>query len=491
MLKYLGDEHFSMKRSERGQSEVIGVVLLLGITIAAVTVTVATGSAALGLVTDEARSASVENGMSQLSSQSSLVALGGTDARRFDLGSVDGGQLRLDEEAGRVEVRIENGTDVTTTYNGSIGTLEYVGDRRNIAMQGGGVWAMEGGRGRMISPPEYHYRGETLTFPIVRLIGDESSPASGTGVVRRTAGDAGEVTETANPLRSGTVVVEVESEYYEGWYDFFTRRADGTVTKDDGNQTTTARLVVPEEVSFDRTLAVGQPDGYSHKGSWKGELSESEYVEGVSSPSPGPLIESSIESAADDNDNTPCVTSSGFDNCGTLRAGTYFINGDATVDGDLDFNTTDGNITVVVDGDFDVGNSELTVVDGSDNGVKYYVNGSIDFQGDGYVGTANGDIEAKRNQFYVSEGFLDGSQGDGTPTIEAIVYAPNADVVTKGNPTLRGAFVTRTLETGGSASVEYDPDLAEVEIRIAGGAGQNSITYLHVSENVVEVDFDR
>jgi len=247
-----------MKRSERGQSEVIGVVLLLGITIAAVTVTVATGSAALGLVTDEARSASVENGMSQLSSQSSLVALGGTDARRFDLGSVDGGQLRLDEEAGRVEVRIENGTDTITTYNGSIGTLEYVGDRRNVAMQGGGVWAMEGGRGRMISPPEYHYRGETLTFPIVRLIGDESSPTSGTGIVRRTANDPGAVTETANPLRNGTVVVEVESEYYEGWYDFFTRRADGTVTKDDANQTTTARLVVPEEVSFDRTLAVSE-----------------------------------------------------------------------------------------------------------------------------------------------------------------------------------------------------------------------------------------
>lgn len=175
-----------MKRSERGQSEVIGVVLLLGITIAAVTVTVATGSAALGLVTDEARSASVENGMSQLSSQSSLVALGGTDARRFDLGSVDGGQLRLDEEAGRVEVRIENGTDTITTYNGSIGTLEYVGDRRNVAMQGGGVWAMEGGRGRMISPPEYHYRGETLTFPIVRLIGTSrrprAEPASSAGL---------------------------------------------------------------------------------------------------------------------------------------------------------------------------------------------------------------------------------------------------------------------------------------------------------------------
>ena len=62
-----------MNSGERAQSEVIGVVLLLAIMIAAVTVTVATGGAALGFVTDDARSSSVENGMSQLSSQSSLV----------------------------------------------------------------------------------------------------------------------------------------------------------------------------------------------------------------------------------------------------------------------------------------------------------------------------------------------------------------------------------------------------------------------------------
>ncbi|MDZ5810109.1 hypothetical protein U4E84_01905 [Halorubrum sp. AD140] len=482
-----------MNSGERAQSEVIGVVLLLGITIAAVTVTVATGGAALGLVTDEARSSSVENGMSQLSSQSSLVALGETDARRFDLGSVDGGQLRLDEDAGRVAVRIERPNETVETYNGSIGTLEYVGEDRTVALQGGGVWAAQNGQGRMISPPEYHYRGSTLTFPVVRLTGDESAPSSGTGVVRRAPGDPDAVDAPDNPLQNGTVVVEVQSDYYEGWYDFFSQRADGDVTKDDANRTTTARLVVPDEVGFERTLTVGQSDGYSHRGNEKKELRESEYMEGVSNPSPDSLIASEVESAADENDNddASCVTSSGFEDCGTLGAGTYYVDGEATVDGDVDFNTTDGNITVVVDGDMNVGNSELTVLDDSDNGVKYYVNGSLDFQGDGYVGTASEDIEAERNQFYVAEGFLDGSQGDGNPTIEAIVYAPNADVVTKGNPTLRGAFVTRTLETQGNAKVEYDPDLAGKEITITGGAGENPITYLHVSENVVEVDFDR
>ncbi|EMA56979.1 DUF7289 family protein [Halorubrum kocurii] len=482
-----------MSHSERGQSEVIGVVLLLAITIGAVGVTVATGSAALGLVTDEARSASVENGMSQLSSQSSLVALGETDARQFDLGSVDGGELRLDESAGRVEVRIENETETTTTYNGSIGTLEYVGDRRTVAMQGGGVWATEGGRGRMISPPEYHYRGETLTFPIVRLTGTESSPASGTGVVRRTEGGPDGVTETENPLRNGTVVVEVQSEYYEGWYDFFTQRADGTVTKDDANRTTTARLVVPEEVSFDRTLAVSKTDGYSHSGKKENELSEGDYVEGERFPSPESLIADQIAAAEGDNDNgtESCVVASGFDGCettgsGAVGSGVYYFGGDADVTGDLTFNTTDGDVVVAVDGDFDIGENDVTVEDGTNN-VTYYINGSLDMQGDPTVSVDS----ASRNVFYVNEGFLDGSGGDGSPTLEGVVYAPNADVETNGNPTLRGAFITNSLSTKGNAKVEYDESLKGQEIRITGGSGQNPITYLHVSENVVEVDFDR
>ena len=119
--------------------------------------------------------------------------------------------------------------------------------------------------------------------------------------------------------------------------------------------------------------------------------------------------------------------------------------------------------------------------------VTYYINGSLDMQGNPTVSVDS----AGRNVFYVNGGFLDGSGGDGNPTIEAIVYAPNADVVTKGNPTLRGAFVTKSLSTGGNAKVEYDDSLKGREIRITGGSGQNPITYLHVSENVVEVDFDR
>lgn len=472
-----------MESGERGQSEVIGVVLLLGITIAAVTVTVATGSVALGLVTDEAQTSGVENGMSQLSSQSSLVALGEADARRFDLGSIDGGELRLDEDAGRVEVRVEtpNATDVI--YNDSIGTLEYTGGQRTVALQGGGVWASDGGHGRMISPPEYHYRGSTLTFPIVRLTGEQQYPRSGSGIVRRSAGNSTAVNGTDNPLQNGTVVVEVESKYYEGWYDFFTQRADGAVTKDDANQTTTARLVVPDEVAFDRAISLGG-DGYAHGGGGSG-LDESEYSEGESHPGIESLIDSNVESAAESGDNlSDCLNASPCEN------GTYYASEGVDLEGDINFDTSGGNVTIVVDGDLDIGNSELQVTNSGENSVKYYVNGSVLANGNAVVGTTNAETESYRNQFYVRDGFLEGT--DGTIEIDAVVYAPNSDTELGGNVVLRGGFAFNSLTTQSNAfTIEHDESLLGREITVTGGAGQNPITYLHVSENVVELDFGR
>jgi len=474
-----------MRVSERGQSEVIGVVLLLGITIAAVTATVATGSVALGLVTDEAQSASVENGMSQLSSQSSLVALGETDARRFDLGSVDGGQLRLDEDAGYVTVRVENGTDgETTVYDGSMGTLEYVGSDRTVALQGGGVWTASNGYGRMVSPPEYHYRQTTLTFPIVRLTGTEQTPQSGTGVVRRFAGGSDNVTETANPLENGTVVVEVQSDYYEGWYEFFTERADGSVTKYDANQTTVARLVVPDEVTFNRAISL--EGEYTHESGNNG-LDESLYSEDEVYPSAGPMIDSALQEGEDTNNSL----SNCFDSGSACTSGTYYASEDVTVDQRVEFDTSDGDVTIAVDGDLDLGGNDLEITNEGDGVVRYYVNGSVFANGDATVGTTSAAVEAQRNQFYVREGFLEDGPGQGNVDIDAVVYAPNSDTNLAGSVTLRGGFVFDTLTTRSNAfTVDHDDTLDDIEIRIAGGSGRNSITYLHVSENVVEVDFD-
>ncbi|OYR57966.1 DUF7289 family protein [Halorubrum halodurans] len=467
-----------MYRGERAQSEVIGTVLLLGITIAAVTATVATGSVALGAVTDEAQAAGVENGMSEFTSRASLVALGEADAKRFDLGSVDGGDLRLEEDAGRVEVRIERPDGNVTAESYPLGTLVYAGDGREIAVQGGGVWSTDGTRGRMVSPPEYHYRDSTLTFPIVQLTreGDRPVPARGTGVVRRTTAGETVFPNVSNPLENGTVVVTVTSDYYEGWYDFFSQRAEGDVTIDDANRTATARLVVPGEVPLDKPLSLGSEDTNMDV-----PLHEDEYDLGVAHPSPSAVIDERIENAS--TSGRPIGDCVGD---GTCTAGTYHASGDVSLSDDVEFDTSGGNVTVAIDGDLEIGGNDLRITDGSDNVVTYYVNGSVELNNP-TIGTTASSIDADRTRFYVNGGIAENTNGIGNAAIDAIVYAPNADVEANGNPTLRGAFVFERLDLGGASSMAYDADLTGIDLTIGGGPGRNPITYLHVSRNAVSV----
>jgi len=124
--------------------------------------------------------------------------------------------------------------------------------------------------------------------------------------------------------------------------------------------------------------------------------------------------------------------------------------------------------------------------------LSYYVNGSVTANGDAFVGTSSEDPEANRTVFYVTEGFLEDGPGQGAVTIEAIVYAPNSETDLAGGPTLRGAFVFDSLHTrGDSFTVEFDATLDSLQFGVSGGAGQNPITFLHVSENTVVVQFDR
>ncbi|QKY15740.1 archaellin/type IV pilin N-terminal domain-containing protein [Halorubrum sp. CBA1229] len=226
-----------MKRPDRAQSEVIGVVLLLGLTITAVGITVGLGSTALADVQSSADVQRIEGTMTQLDSKASLVAHGGSTSQRVRLGPGRSADVRVDDDAGvmRIEVEAENaaGDLETTTRNVTLGTIVYERGDDRVAYQGGGVWRSNGDGSWMVSPPEFHYRGDTLTLPLVTINGTDGR-----------LGDAAVVTDApghpeglfpagnvSNPLLGGNVTVTVESEYAEAWGRFFETRTRANVTQ--------------------------------------------------------------------------------------------------------------------------------------------------------------------------------------------------------------------------------------------------------------------
>lgn len=229
-------------RDRTAQAEPIGVVLVIGLVLASTTVVVAFGSAAIGDVQSRSELDRAENGMTLLDSRLSTVALGDSETQSVDLPTTSGGYT-VDPDAGTIRIvhrNYDGSNDATLVPNTSLGAIVYRSDGASIAYQGGGVWrSYEDGSTRMVSPPEFHYRQGTLTFPLVRIEG--SGGATGTATVTaRSAGRGASVypdeatypngKNYSNPVEDGTVEVIIDSEYAEAWGSYFSTRTDGNVS---------------------------------------------------------------------------------------------------------------------------------------------------------------------------------------------------------------------------------------------------------------------
>ncbi|RLM56881.1 hypothetical protein DVK07_20725, partial [Halorubrum sp. Atlit-26R] len=161
---------------------------------------------------------------------------GGSPSQRVSMEVGRGAGFRVDEGAGtmRIEVETENGTYTNETTLGAI-IYERGGDE--IAYQGGGVWRANADGARMVSPPEFHYRGDTLTLPLVTVAGEGDLSDSVT-ISESDGGPTGLFAseDVSNPLLGGNVTITVESEYAEAWGRFFESRTEANVTQLSSNE---------------------------------------------------------------------------------------------------------------------------------------------------------------------------------------------------------------------------------------------------------------
>ncbi|WP_299264760.1 DUF7289 family protein [Halorientalis sp.] len=280
----------------RAQSGPIGYVLVFAIVMAGMAIIVLIGAGGLSSTQSQSEVQRAEHSMTLFDSRAAMVALGDSGGQTISFGQ-GGGTFEVDGASGWLRIVHTNYTDDNDAereviYNESMGALLYENGDRSLAYQGGGVWqrGADGDAG-MISPPEFHYRGATLTLPIIRTRGGGSAkgsvdvsiqPRKQAGPVfpdksAPTAGDEIGVPYNesernfTNPIRNGTVNVTVRSSYYEAWATYFRERTTGEVTVWNGNQTVRLELksiggppgsfIIPEEgesVSADG-IAAGHP----------------------------------------------------------------------------------------------------------------------------------------------------------------------------------------------------------------------------------------
>lgn len=245
----------------RGQSETLGFALILGFTLISVGAIAMFGGTSLQTTQQNIGAQNAENAMSQFDSRASMVALGDSNNQAVAMGAGQQGTYTVRPDAGWIRVVHEDETGSQEwNYTADLGAVQYNGDTTEIGYQGGGVWRQDEGS-VMLSPPEFHYRGSTLTLPIIQIDGHGS--VAGNPTTRVSDGGPGTKifpTDTANgpssnPVESGKVTVTVQSDYYEGWARFFETRTEGNVSSNDQNRTASVELIAPStHGSFDMPL---------------------------------------------------------------------------------------------------------------------------------------------------------------------------------------------------------------------------------------------
>lgn len=483
------------EHASRGQAEVIGLVLVLAMTLIGATIAIGIGASVINDARIDSNEEGIKNAMTQLDSRTARVALGDSTSQRVPLTT---GSYHVDPNEGWINITHTNHSgsgDTEVIYNDTLGAVIYEGDDVTIAYQGGGVWESTGNTSTMVSPPEFHYRGATLTLPIVQLV--ESDSASGAITARVTAepdlrrifpneSDAydGGSPSYQNPVNQGNVSVEIHSAYYQAWADFFRTRSDGDVSVDHSNETVKVILFTPSSLGdFDMPA-----EGNGINPSGVGEDHPINAFEITLKPDPH-FENMHWAFYADEGGEEFELHIYSPDKCsggsygGNLDFSIYYYNGTGGTYQGWQNSSVDPDTSPLVD--VDCANEEMT----------------IDFMATTNLTYKEIDITGNDNKWYYGDQIssmsvpsqltLDGHSGVGEPR----TYDENTDaeeigfLVNHYFEILGPSFELKVADgPGGSSRVDEDASSGTLEYDQAGGA--QFITFLHITENRVTVELE-
>lgn len=482
----------TLREDDRGQSGVLGVALITALVVAGTVGIVALGTGVLADGRSDAQIESAEQAMTKLDATAALVALGRADTQRASISLQGVGEnIDVDPEAGWMEVAIvkrSSGEQLNTVMNRTLGSIVYNNGDTEIAYQGGGVWKKVDGGSIMVSPPEFHYRGNTLTLPLITIESDDGSVASGNLVLKST--DTRNQTYP-NPVLNGNftnplepekqVNVTVRSEYYGAWGRFFEQRTDGDVTYDHQNETVVVELVVPRSTIFDNPL-IANPSGEQNLNGC-GNID----CQRLRGKGDFELADDEIESEIGDCKDGDCINQSDSGEP-TLSGGeTYFFDSGLTNIDNFTVETHSGDVSLVVDGPVTLSNLKIE----GEGTVRIYSRGKITID-KGYI---NADAANSPNQLIIyghSEAVADEKKPDvlvqqnSNSAFKGLIYAPGSYVKVEGTTEFQGSIISYSMDVSGASSQTYAfSGSYELDLKNPGIA---YINYLYVSSVRLQVN---
>jgi hypothetical protein len=273
-------------RSEKAVSAVVGVMIILALTITSTSVILLYSAPSMKNMQDMANAQRAEQAFTVFDSRTSKVALGESPSQTTSFSIMDGSVnvngdnssyensqmvivcTQADNTPWHINYRNNKyrwnswadyeGELNVTVFNASMGSITYTQGDRIIGYEGGGVWSKyPTGKAVMISPPEFHYNGETLTLPIMKIKGDEVFSGRTDVAVTVSSDNTPEVlypdnAGRVNPLTSDKVLIYIRSEFYTAWAEYADALTYASAETDDANKTAIVELEVVPEMGKDQ-----------------------------------------------------------------------------------------------------------------------------------------------------------------------------------------------------------------------------------------------
>ena len=238
----MNDHVINIINSEDAVSETVGYSFILAIVMIAVGILVVI---AFPIQTDIQNTAFVESqiqALTMLDSRISSVAMGSSPSQLTRI-NLNGGVMNVRNDSGnylKVIVSNETGYNITI-FNKTFGLIEYkLGDNRLIYENGGMFRIYPNGESVMLSPPEFYYNGETLTFPAIRI--QNSASAGGKGMLSVVASST-EGTKIIypnlssslllNPIYGKQIKIRIKSDNYKAWARYIRERTEAVPLTND------------------------------------------------------------------------------------------------------------------------------------------------------------------------------------------------------------------------------------------------------------------
>lgn len=469
--------------SDRAVGPVIGVILIIAMVLTVAVTVAAFGAAMLQDTQSDIENSQTETAFSQLSVDASELRESG-DEVDFDFGHRDG-EVRTVEDTGNLKVQLEksNGTDVLTDT--SLQSLVYERNGKEVAYQGGGVFRKQGDGSSLVSAPEFFYRDNSLVFPVTILEGDLQKSGSLQGSLRLEKTERIYPNESAartNPLDEGTLYVKLESEYCQGWEEYFGTQTRGSIVESCSDTGDTVDGEIKVELSVPFELGGGTFTDAVRAGSVSGESNAGfDYEEGeMDVPSADSLIEMKKNECGSFDDTLPSTVDSSQD--------LYCVE---DIDGTHTFETNGSDIEVYVNGTIEPGAGGLPV-EGDSNSVSFFVQDGFDLTGDIKQDDPVGDEDnPERTRIFVSSDGYVFSEGDNIRgDVYALVYAPESEghLQSSGNSEIKGGLIVDNLDV--QSSMDSD------DVQLSANAPSVGITYesagpdfyyLHLVEKTMSV----